>query len=297
VSGAAAVQNPRRGIALMIAATMVCAAQDGISRHLGAAYSVLTVVMIRYWFFAAFVIATAAAQKGGIPRVARTERLGLQIFRGVLLAVEICLTVLSFVLLGLIGAHAIFAVYPLLVAALAGPVLGEYVGWRRRLAIAVGLAGVLVILRPGFAVFSPVALVPLAGALLFALYALLTRLVARTDTAETSLFYTGVAGAVTMTLVGPFFWTPIHGAWDWFWMLTLCGFGVLGHFLMIKAYEVAEAGTIQPFAYFQLVWVSIMGFALFGERPDGWTIAGAGLILVAGLYTIVRQARLSRSCG
>ena len=211
-----------------------------------------------------------------------------------LLAVEICLTVLSFVLLGLIGAHAIFAVYPLLVAALAGPVLGEYVGWRRRLAIAVGLAGVLVILRPGFTVFSPVALVPFAGALLFALYALLTRLVARTDSAETSLFYTGVAGAVSMTLVGPFFWTPIHGAWDWFWMLTLCVFGVLGHFLMIKAYEVAEAGTIQPFAYFQLVWVSIMGFALFGERPDGWTIAGAGLILAAGLYTILRQARLSR---
>ena len=77
-------------------------------------------------------------------------------------------------------------------------------------------------------------------------------------------------------------------------MLTLCAFGVLGHFLMIKAYEVAEAGTIQPFAYFQLVFVSIMGFALFGERPDAWTIAGAALILAAGLYTLVRQARLAR---
>ena len=83
---------------------------------------------------------------------------------------------------------------------------------------------------------------PFAGALLFALYRCLTRLVARTDSAETSLFYTGVAGAVAMTLVGPFFWTPIHGGWDWFWMLTLCVFGVLGHFLMIKAYEVAEGG-------------------------------------------------------
>ncbi|HET9068381.1 MAG TPA: EamA family transporter, partial [Amaricoccus sp.] len=91
------------------------------------------------------------------------------------------------------------------------------------------------------------------------------------------------------------FWTPIHGAFDWFWMLTLCAFGVLGHFLMIKAYEVAEAGTIQPFAYFQLVFVSIMGFALFDERPDRWTIAGGALILAAGLYTLVRQTRLSRS--
>ncbi len=279
----------------MILTSMVFACQDGMSRYLGSHYSVITVVMIRYWFFAAFVIATAAAQKGGIRRVARTERLAMQLVRGVLLAVEICLTVLSFVLLGLIGTHAIFAVYPLLVAALAGPVLGEVIGWRRRLAIAVGLAGVLVILRPGFTVFSPLALVPFAGALLFALYALLTRLVARTDSAETSLFYTGVAGAVAITLVGPFFWTPIHGAFDWFWMLTLCGFGVLGHFLMIKAYEVAEAGTIQPFAYFQLVWVTGMALFLFGERPDGWTIAGAALILGAGLYTLVRQARLSRS--
>jgi drug/metabolite transporter (DMT)-like permease len=279
----------------MILTSMVFACQDGMSRYLGTNYSVITVVTIRYWFFAAFVLATAAAQKGGIRRVASSRQIGLQIFRGVLLAVEICFTVLSFVLLGLIDSHAIFAVYPLLVAALAGPVLGEYVGWRRRLAIGVGLAGVLVILRPGFTVFSPVALVPLAGAFLFALYALLTRLVARTDSAETSLFYTGVGGAVTMTLVVPFFWTPIHGAWDWSWMLTLCAFGVLGHFLMIKAYEQAEAGTIQPFAYLQLVWVSIMGFALFGERPDVWTITGAGLILAAGLYTILRQARLSRS--
>ena len=287
--------NPRLGIALMILTTVVFACQDGMSRHLGANYSVITVVMIRYWFFAAFVVAVAAAQKGGIARVARTAQPGLQIFRGVLLAAEICLTVLSFVILGLIGTHAIFAVYPLLVAALAGPVLGEYVGWRRGVAIAVGLAGVLVILRPGFQVFSLAALVPLAGALLFALYALLTRLAARADSAETSLFYTGVAGAVAMTLVGPFFWTPIHGAQDWFWMLTLCAFGVLGHFLMIKAYEVAEAGTIQPLAYLQLVWVSIMGFALFGERPDRWTVAGAALILAAGLYTILRQARLGRA--
>ncbi len=270
----------------MILTTMVFASQDGMSRHLGAHYSVITVVMIRYWFFAAFVIAVAAAQKGGIARVARTGQLGLQVFRGVLLAVEICLTVLSFVLLGLIGTHAIFAVYPLLVAALAGPVLGEYVGWRRGLAIVVGLLGVLVILRPGFHVFSPVALVPLAGALMFALYALLTRLAARTDSAETSLFYTGVAGAVAITLVGPFFWTPIQGWQDWFWMLTLCVMGVLGHFLLIKAYEVAEAGTIQPFAYFQLVFVVVIALVLFGERPDRWTVAGAAIILAAGLYTL-----------
>jgi drug/metabolite transporter (DMT)-like permease len=287
--------NPRLGIALMIATSFVFACQDGMSRHLAANYDVVTVVMIRYWFFALFVVGVAAAQKGGVRRVARTSRPVLQIVRGVLLAVEICVTVLSFVVLGLIPTHAVFAVYPLLVAALAGPLLGEHVGWRRRAAIGVGLLGILVILRPGSQVMSVSALIPFSGALLFAVYAILTRMAGRTDSAETSLFYTGVAGAAAITLVGPFFWTPIHGAWDWFWMLTLCAFGVLGHFLMIKAYEVAEAGTIQPFAYFQIVWVTIMALLLFGERPDAWTVAGGALILAAGLYTLVRQARLGRA--
>ena len=281
----------------MILTTVIFAAQDGISRYLGARYDVLTVVTIRYWFFAAFVVVLAAAKGGGVARVVRTRQPVLQIFRGVLLAVEICVTVLSFVLLGLIGTHAIFSMYPLLIAALAGPVLGEYVGWRRGLAILVGLVGVLVILRPGFQVFSPLALIPFVAALLFALYGLLTRLVAREDSAETSFFYTGVVGAVTMTLTVPFFWTPMQGAADWAWMAALCVMGALGHFLLIKAYEVAEAGTIQPFAYFQLVFVTLIALAFFDERPDAWTIAGGALILAAGLYTLIRQARLGTFAG
>jgi drug/metabolite transporter (DMT)-like permease len=284
--------NPRLGIGLMILTSAIFAAQDGVSRHLADNYSVLTVVMIRYWFFAAFVVAISALRGGGIARVARTQQPGLQIFRGALLAFEICLTILSFVLLGLIETHAVFAIYPLLIAALAGPVLGEYVGWRRGLAIVAGLVGVLIILRPGLRVFSPVALVPLAAAFLFALYGLLTRLAARRDSAETSFFYTGVAGAVSITLVAPFWWTPITAPADQFWMATLCLTGALGHFLLIKTYEVAEAGTVQPFSYFQLVFVGIIGFGLFGERPDGWTLAGAGVILAAGLYALIREARL-----
>jgi drug/metabolite transporter (DMT)-like permease len=287
--------NPRLGIALMILTTMIFAVQDGISRHLAESYSVMTVTMIRYWVFGAFVLATAAATPGGIARVARSRAPRLQILRGLLLVTEICIIVLSFVLLGLIGTHAIFAIYPLLVAALAGPLLGEYVGWRRGLAILVGLMGVLVILRPGFQVFSPVALVPFVGAMMFALYALLTRKVAMVDTPETSLFYIGVVGAVAITLVAPFWWTPIQGWADWGWMLTLCATAILGHFLMIKAYSLAEAGTVQPFAYFQLVFVSILALTLFDERPDLWTVAGTALILGAGLYTLVREAQRRRA--
>lgn len=287
--------NPRLGIALMILTMAIFAMQDGISRHLAETYSVMTVVMLRYWFFAAFVIALSAARGGGIRRVARTSQPGLQIFRGVLLAAEICFTVLSFALLGLIESHAIFAVYPLLVAALAGPFLGEYVGWRRGVAIAIGLVGVLVILRPGVRALAPEALVPLVAAFMFALYALLTRLAARKDSAETSFFWTGIAGAVSITLVAPFWWTPIEGTADMLWMATLCVTGAVGHFLLIKVYEVAEAGAVQPFAYFQLLFASILAITLFNERPDLGTILGAALILAAGLYTLVREARMRRA--
>lgn len=279
----------------MILTTMIFAAQDGISRHLGANYSVMTVVMLRYWFFAAFVVALSASRPGGVRRVARSRALGLQIFRGVLLVAEICVTVVSFVLLGLIPSHAIFATCPLIIAALAGPVLGERVGWRRKAAIGVGLVGVLVILRPGFQVFSPVALVPLLGAFMFALYGLLTRLVGQVDSPETSFFWTGVGGAVAITAIAPFWWTPIVGWADWGWMGLLCMTGAVGHFLLIKVYSVAEAGTVQPFAYFQLVFVSILGVTLFHERPDVYIAVGAGLILVAGLYTVIREAQLARA--
>jgi len=286
--------NPRLGIALMILTSAIFAVQDGVSRHLAANYSVITVVTIRYWFFAVFVVALSSARAGGLRQAVRTAQPGLQLFRGTLLAAEICVTVLAFVLLGLIETHAVFAVYPLLVAALAGPVLGEYVGWRRGLAIVVGLVGVLVILRPGLRVFSPAALVPLLGALMFALYGLLTRLAARRDSAETSFFWTGVVGAVAMTAVVPFAWTPITEPADMGWMAALCATGALGHFMLIKAYEVAEAGVVQPFSYFQLVFITIIAVRLFGERPDAWTIAGAALILAAGLYALVREAALSR---
>ncbi|PZQ52670.1 MAG: EamA family transporter [Rhodovulum sulfidophilum] len=275
----------------MILVSLIFALQDGVSRYLATNYHVITVVTVRFWFFAIVTVVWSVARGGGLRRVARSAHPRLQITRGVLLIVEIWVTVIAFVKLGLIATHSIFAVYPLLVAALAGPLLGEYVGWRRGVAILVGLLGVVIILRPGFRVFDPAAVYPLAGAFMFAIYSLLTRRVAWQDSADTTFFYTGVVGALVSTLAVPFFWTPIHGA-DWIWMAMLCLQAVAGHFLLIKVYEVAEASVVQPFAYFQLVFIGILGIAFFNERPDGMTLAGAALILAAGLYTLLRQKRL-----
>ena len=180
-----AQQNTSLGIWLMVFTTLVFALQDGISRHLSAEYNVYMVVMIRYWFFAAFVMAVAGRQAGGLRAAAATSQPLLQIFRGVLLVAEIWVMVTAFVLLGLTESHAVFTAYPLLVAALSGPILGEKVGWRRWTAIGVGFIGVIIILQPSGGVFSPYAVVPLVAALMFALYALVTRYAARRDSAAT----------------------------------------------------------------------------------------------------------------
>ena len=284
----AAGTNTRLGILLMVATTFVFAIQDGISRHLAAEYNVFMVVMIRYWFFAAFVMTVAARKAGGLTNAARTTQPLLQTARALILIAEICVMVVAFTVLGLVESHAVFTCYPLLVAALSGPVLGEKVGWRRWTAIGIGFVGVLIILRPGFGVFRVEAVVPLLAAFLFALYGLLTRYAARKDSTATSFFWTGTVGAAGMTLVGMWFWEPMTVV-DWGWMAMLCVTGATGHWLLIRCYEVAEASAVQPFAYLQLVFASAIGITLFGEVVQPNVAFGAALIVAAGLFTLWRE--------
>lgn len=280
--------NVSAGIAFMVGATIVFALQDGISRHLAGNYNTYMVVMIRYWFFAAFVIAIAARSQGGLRAAARTEQPGLQVLRGVLLAAEVCIAVYGFTILGLIESQAVFICYPLLVSALSGPILGEKVGWRRWAAIAVGFVGVMIILQPGIGVFDPAAVIPLFSALLFALYGLLTRFAARKDSTATSFFWTGVVGAVFMTCIGIWFWEPMTPS-DWRWMGLLCMTGAFGHWLLIKCYELAEASAVQPFAYFHLIWAAILGLLIFSETIRTNVAIGATIIVAAGLFTLWRE--------
>lgn len=280
--------NLRLGILLMVFTTFIFAVQDGISRHLAEEYNVLMVVMIRYWFFAAFVLTVTSRQAGSIRNAARTSQPILQSFRAVILILEICVMVYAFTLLGLVESHAVFTSYPLVIAALSGPILGEKVGWRRWVAIGVGFIGVLIILRPGFGVFSPAAVVPLISAMLFALYGLLTRYAAKQDSANTSFFWTGTVGAIVITALGIWYWEPMSAS-DWIWMAALCVTGALGHFTLIKCYEVAEASSVQPFAYLQLVFAAVIGITLLGETLETNVAIGAVVVVLSGLFTLWRE--------
>lgn len=277
----------RAGIWLMIGAVASFTVQDGISRHLAGEYTVWQTIMIRYWFFAAFVVALALRRPEGLRRAVATARPGLHLARSVLHVSEICVIVAAFTLIGLINTHAVFAVCPLLVAALAGPVLGEKVGLARWLAIGAGFFGILVILRPGSDLFSPLAILPLLAALLFATYSVLTRLATRVEGAFVAFFWSGVLGAVLMTVVGIWFWEPMTAA-DWGWTVANGLVAILSNWLIIRCYSRAEANVVQPFAYLQLVFVTLMGAGIFGEPLELPTMIGAGIIVAAGLMTLMR---------
>lgn len=289
-------QNTRLGIWLMAGSAAIFALQDGLSRHLGSLYPVDMVVMIRFWAFAAFVLVIAARAPGGIRAALHTKHPFLQIARGSMLIFEVAIMIIAFVKLGLIETHAVFTCYPLLVAALSGPILGEKVGWRRWTAIAIGFVGVLIILKPGITVFSPWAIIPLLSAFIFALYGLITRYVSRQDSASVSFFWTGIVGAVAITPFGLWHWQPMQQA-DWSYMAGLCCTAMIGHFLLIKAYAVAEASAVQPFAYLQLVFIAGLGLFYFGETLRPNVAIGAVVVVAAGLFTLWRQRIKAKESG
>ena len=187
-------------------------------------------------------------------------------------------------LIGLVGWQVVFASYSLMIAAISVLFLGERVGWRRWLAISAGFVGVVLALEPGSSVFSIEMILPILGAAQFAAYGILTPMVGRSDPAATSFFWTGVVGALAITMTVPFAWNPPVGT-DLWWMLMLCLTGTVGHFLMIKALEVAEAGMLQPFAYFGIAVSAAIGYFGFGDAVTPAMLAGGAIISGAGLFT------------
>ena len=287
-------QNAQRGIWLMIAAVTVFALQDGFSRHLASSYNVFMVIMIRYWFFAAFVIALAMRQPGGLQGTLKTKHPVLHTLRATLLIAEVCVIVLGYTKIGLINSHAIFAVCPLLIAALSVPILGEKVAWPTWVAIAAGLTGVLIILQPGSGVFTLAALLPFTAATMFALYSLLTRLTTRDEPAFLSLFWSGVIGAVLLTFLGLPAWEPMTNL-DWLNMIVYALLALAGNWLLIRCYDVSEASAVQPFAYLQIVLVSIVGIVVYDEVLRPSVALGTVVVVSSGLFILLHGQIKSRT--
>lgn len=278
--------NPIRGITFMVATMVIFSAQDGLSKYLAQSFSPVFITMIRYWFFGLVVV--AILWRKGFRAGLASGQPKLQIFRGVLLALEICVALLAFHLIGLSKTHVIFAFTPLLVVALSGPFLGEQIGWRRWTAVGVGLIGMMLIIRPGMVSLSAGFGVAFLAMLMFAVYAIATRRASRTDSAMTSFYYTGLVGAITMTLIGPWFASAVTLEQAGL-LFLVCLSGMTGHFLFIKAFDAAEASTLQPFAYLQTVFASLIGVIVFTESLAWQTVLGACIVISAGLFAFWRE--------
>lgn len=285
--------TPMSGIVLMILSTLVFSIQDAITKLLVQELPIGQIVFVRFTAFAIFACVFASLN-GGLGVALRSRVPGRQLIRCLLMCSEIALFALSLRLLGLAEVHALFACFPLVVAALSVPMLGEKVGQRRWIAVLVGFAGTLIILRPGLAVFDPYALIPLVCAVIFALYNLLTRQVSRQDSFATSLVYFGLTGTVASGLVAWWVWQPLSIN-SITLLAMLCATSITGHMMLIKALQVTEAVVLQPFHYLVLIWALSIGYVFFQETVDWPTLLGAAIVAFSGVYVAYREFVLSRS--
>lgn len=278
------------GIVLMVLTVLTFSTQDGFSRLLAGNYNTLMVVMVRYWVFGAFVMVLALRRPEGFRAVVTSKRPGIELLRAMLLVAEVCIIVYGYTLIGLINSHAVFAVCPLLIVALSGPVLGERISWQRWAAVGAGCLGVLVILGPGGEIFSWAALLPLISALMFATYSVLTRLTTRDAPSFPSFFWPPVIGAVVMTAIGLPFWEMVTPR-DALFLLIYGLLSVLSNWLLQKTYETAEASRVQPFAYLQIVFTAGIGMVFFGEELHLQVVVGVVIVVLAGIYALIQQRR------
>ena len=271
--------RPLRGILMILGAVFCFTLSDAMAKWLGQSMPVMQMNWIRYLVFVPFAWVLVMRTSGGRVRVKQPR---LQVLRALLLAGSAVLFVFAIQIMPLAEATSVGFISPLLITALSVVVLGEVVRASRWAAIAVGLLGVLVIVRPGTEAFQPAALLVLGSSSLWAVAVVLTRRMAGHDPTATTLLWSAVVGLAAMTLALPFGWVwPTAG--EWALGLALGVVASAGQYLMVQAYRFAPASLLAPFSYTSLLWSTLLGWAMFAALPDVWTLAGAVVIVVAGM--------------
>jgi len=279
-------ENIPLGIALVMTGLALFPVGEALVKLLARDYGIAQIVWARYAFHALFTVAVFS--RADVLGQARTGRPWLHLGRSALMLVATGCFFTALRYLPLADAVAIMFVGPLLVTAFAIPLLGERVGLRRWAAIVVGFAGALIIVRPGAPGMHWATLLPLGSAACYALYQILTRIAARTDSTATSLFWTSAFGVVAMSAVAPFFWTA-PGAAGWAMMVGLGAAYGFGHYLVIRALEVAPASQLSPFHYTPIIWATLLGLLIFDQFPDAMTLTGLAVVIASGIYVWKRE--------
>jgi drug/metabolite transporter (DMT)-like permease len=275
------------GIALMCCALACFSCLDTTAKYLNTHMDTLQTIWARY--MSAFVLAFFMFNPLSRPGLLRTKKPVMQFVRSALLLGSTAFNFYAINVLQLNQVLSIMFATPLLVAAVAGPILGEWIGWRRWVAIVIGFTGVLLVTRPGAGGIHPAALFAVASVGCYVFYIITTRILSRYDSSETTLFYSNLVGAAGMSFVLPFVWSPPQSVFLVFLMVMVGGLGSFGHYLLIAAHRLAPASTLAPFIYTQIVWTTGLGFLVFHEVPNAWTISGAAVVIASGLYLLYRE--------
>ena len=283
--------NRPLGALLTLLSMLGFAGMDAISKWTVADYSIGQMMWIRYAVFS-IVAWLIVRPRGGFTATRRSRRPVLQVARSLIAAIESAVFVLAFSYLPLADTHALGSTSPLMVILLGALFLGERIDRARGIAVVVGFVGMLMIVRPGFRTIDWTLFIPVAGALLWAIYQLLTRFCGQFDSADTTLVWSALPAFAATCVFGPLEWVW-PDAVGWCLLIAIALLGALSHYALIRALDHAEASVVQPYAYSLLVWATVLGLVVFGDFPDGWTIAGAAVIVASTLYTWHQERKVS----
>ncbi|MCX7077871.1 MAG: DMT family transporter [Pseudomonas sp.] len=274
-------EQPVKGIALICLAVLLFASHDTLAKYLSVFYPIVMVVWARYVVHTLLML-VIFVPRTGFSAVVRTKRPGLQFLRALCLIGTSLFFTTGLRYIPLAEATSVNFLAPLLVTALSVPLLGEQVTRSQWLAVLAGFVGVLIVVRPGGALFTPAILLPLGSALCFGFYQLLTRKLSGIDSPTTSNFLTGILNSLIMSALLPFFWstpTLIHGLF----MIGLGTCGMLGHMLLTQAFRHAAPAMLAPFSYGQILFAGMYGYLIFDHTPDTFAIIGIAVICLSGL--------------
>jgi drug/metabolite transporter (DMT)-like permease len=278
------LDNPLRGIGLIVISTMFMAASDVAAKYLTNSLPPIEVAWIRFLGFGLIMVCVLPRRRD----LLRSRRPGLQLLRGLTLSTSSILFIGSLHYLPVAEATATSFVAPVFVTGLSIPLLRETVGLRRWMATLIGLVGVLIIVRPGTSAFQPASMLTIVSALAWAFTLIFTRKTSGSDSAATTLAYSATVGLCGLSMMVPFFWVRPSAT------AVLVGIFIAlastaGHWILVRAYRYADASVLAPFSYSQLLFATLFGFAIFRDVPGPWTFAGASVIVGSGLYTAHRE--------
>ena len=276
------------GIIFAILAYFSFSILDATQKTLILYHSVFQLLLVKY-FFVLFLSLVESKRKNNI-NFYKSKKIKLQIFRSLLSVIESGCFVLSFKYLSLADAHSVGSLAPVIVVALSAIFLKEKVSTKTWIAIFIGFIGVLIILRPTSSIFDPKALLPLLAAFVLGLYQVVTKKVSEYDTTETSLFYTSIIGIFIMSFLASNFWTPVSSS-SYILFLIVGIFFSLGIYLQIIALSMANASIIQPFHYTLIFWAIIFGYIFYNDIPDLFTIVGAVIITLSGIFVLTQSTK------